>query len=219
MCARTSRSTISASAPIVSRCSVKARMRIRRACWSAATARNPASGRPPGSSVRRHPYGQKCIVGTVEFDGDHEETAWQRFLTTGPLGLLPLRPGACSLAWSCRHDYADRLMQMDDKEFIAELDAAIQGRLGRITKMGQRGAFPLVARDAATYVGDRTALIGDAAHVIHPLAGLGANIGFQDAAELAGLLIKAQARPGVDIGGRTLLRQYERRRHMRKINS
>jgi len=166
-----------------------------------------------GVGVRRHPYGQKCIVGTVEFDGDHEETAWQRFLTTGPLGLLPLRPGACSLAWSCQHDYADRLMRMDDAEFIAELDAAIQGRLGNITRMGPRGAFPLIARDAATYVADRTALIGDAAHVIHPLAGLGANIGFQDAAELAGLLVKAQARPGVDIGGRNLLRRYERRRH------
>jgi 2-octaprenyl-6-methoxyphenol hydroxylase len=166
-----------------------------------------------GVGVRRHPYGQKCIVGTVEFDGDHEETAWQRFLTTGPLGLLPLRPGACSLAWSCRHDYADRLMRMDDAEFTAELDAAIQGRLGRITRMGPRGAFPLIARDAATYVADRTALIGDAAHVVHPLAGLGANIGFQDAAELAGLLIKAQARPGTDIGGRQLLRRYERRRH------
>ncbi len=167
-----------------------------------------------GVAVRRHPYGQKCIVGTVEFDGDHEETAWQRFLTTGPLGLLPLRPGACSLAWSCQHDYADRLMQMDDDEFTAELDAAIQGRLGTITKMGQRGAFPLIARDAATYVANRTALIGDAAHVIHPLAGLGANIGFQDAAELEGLLVKAQARPGVDIGGRNLLRRYERRRHV-----
>jgi len=166
-----------------------------------------------GVSVKRHPYGQKCIVGTVEFDGDHEATAWQRFLATGPLGLLPLKPGACSLAWSCREEYADRLMRMDDEEFIAELDAAIQGRLGKITRMGPRGAFPLIARDAATYVAERTALMGDAAHVIHQLAGLGANIGFQDAAELAQLLIRAQARPGTDIGGRDLLRQYERRRH------
>ena len=166
-----------------------------------------------GVSVKRQPYGQKCIVGTVEFDGDHEQTAWQRFLTTGPLGLLPLKPGACSLAWSCERDYADRLMQMDDDAFIAELDDATAGRLGTITRMGPRGAFPLIARDAATYVAHRTALIGDAAHVIHPLAGLGANIGFQDAAELAGLLIKAQARPGADIGGRDLLRKYERRRH------
>ena len=166
-----------------------------------------------GIGVRRHPYAQKCIVGTVEFDGDHEATAWQRFLTTGPLGLLPLKDGACSLAWSCEQDYADRLMGMDDVEFIAELDAAIQGRLGTITGIGKRGAFPLIARDAATYIAERTALIGDAAHVIHPLAGLGANIGFQDAAELAGLLIKARGRPGADIGGRQLLRSYERRRH------
>jgi 2-polyprenyl-6-methoxyphenol 4-hydroxylase len=166
-----------------------------------------------GIGVRRHPYGQKCIVGTVEFDGDLEETAWQRFLTTGPLGLLPLRAGACSLAWSCDAEYADRLLQMDDDTFRDELDAAIEGRLGNITKIGKRGAFPLVARDAVTYVARRTALIGDAAHVIHPLAGLGANIGFQDAAELANLLLEARTRPGTDIGGNGLLQKYERRRH------
>jgi len=167
-----------------------------------------------GVSVNRRPYGQNCIVGTVEFDGDHEETAWQRFLSTGPLGLLPLSPGSCSLAWSCQHELADRLMQMDDAAFIAELDEAIQGRLGKITGIGKRGAFPLIARDAATYTADRTALIGDAAHVIHPLAGLGANIGFQDVSELARLLIKAQNEPRSEIGGRRLLRTYERRRQL-----
>ncbi len=167
-----------------------------------------------GVSVNRRPYGQNCIVGTVEFDGDHEETAWQRFLSTGPLGLLPLAPGSCSLAWSCQHELADRLMQMDDAAFIAELDEAIQGHLGKITGIGERGAFPLIARDAATYTADRTALIGDAAHVIHPLAGLGANIGFQDVAELARLLIKAQNEPRAEIGGRRLLRTYERRRQL-----
>jgi 2-polyprenyl-6-methoxyphenol 4-hydroxylase len=165
-----------------------------------------------GISVKRHPYGQKCIVGTVEFDGDHEETAWQRFLSTGPLGLLPLAPGSCSLAWSCQHELADRLMQMADAEFIAELDEAIQGRLGSITGIGKRAAFPLIARDASTYTAERTALIGDAAHVIHPLAGLGANIGFQDVSELASLLIKAQHEPRTEIGGRRLLSKYERRR-------
>ena len=165
-----------------------------------------------GISVRRHPYGQKCIVGTVEFAGDLEATAWQRFLTTGPLGLLPLSPGSCSLAWSCRQDMAERLMQLDDEAFIAELDEAIQGRLGTITGLGKRGAFPLIARDASKYVADRTALIGDAAHVIHPLAGLGANIGFQDVAELTRLLLKAQHGPRTEIGGRPLLSKYERRR-------
>jgi 2-polyprenyl-6-methoxyphenol 4-hydroxylase len=167
-----------------------------------------------GIGVRRRPYGQKCIVGTVRFDGDLDETAWQRFLTTGPLGLLPLSRGACSLAWSCDSKLADRLLAMDETTFIEELDAAIQGRLGTITGIRQRVAFPLIARDASTYVAERTALIGDAAHVIHPLAGLGANIGFRDAAELAKLLLIAQGRPGTDIGGSGFLKRYERRRHI-----
>jgi 2-octaprenylphenol hydroxylase len=135
-------------------------------------------------------------------------------LTTGPLGLLPLSRGACSLAWSCNKKLADRLLDMDDATFIDELDAAIQGRLGKITSIGRRGAFPLIARDASTYVAERTALIGDAAHVIHPLAGLGANIGFRDAAELAKHLLIAQGRPGTDIGGADFLKRYERRRHL-----
>jgi 2-octaprenylphenol hydroxylase len=165
-----------------------------------------------GISVKRHLYGQKCIVGTVEFDGDHEETAWQRFLTTGPLGLLPLSAGSCSLAWSCEQGMAERLMQLDDEAFIAELGHATRGWPGTITGIGKRGAFPLVARDSAEYIATRMALIGDAAHVIHPLAGLGANIGFQDVAELAGLLLKAQDGPREDIGSRRLLGRYERRR-------
>jgi 2-octaprenylphenol hydroxylase len=165
-----------------------------------------------GISVNRRPYGQKCIVGTVEFDGDHEETAWQRFLSTGPLGLLPLAPGFCSLAWSCEQPLADRLMDMDDASFIAELDESIQGHLGKITGIGPRGAFPLIARDASTYTAERTALVGDAAHVIHPLAGLGANIGFQDVSELTRLLVKAQDGPRAEIGGRSLLGKYQRRR-------
>jgi 2-polyprenyl-6-methoxyphenol 4-hydroxylase len=166
-----------------------------------------------GISVRRHPYDQKCIVGTVRFDGEHGETAWQRFLPTGPLGLLPLAPGYCSLAWSCETEYADRLMSLDDDAFIEELDAATLGHLGRITGMGPRGAFPLVARDASTYIGRRIALIGDAAHVIHPLAGLGANIGFQDVGLLTQLLVDAESGAANDIGAGAMLRAYERGRH------
>ncbi len=103
-------------------------------------------------------------------------------------------------------------MDLDDAAFIAELDESIQGHLGKITAIGKRGAFPLIARDASTYTADRTALEGDAAHVIHPLAGLGANIGFQDVSELTRLLVKAQDGPRAEIGGRSLLGKYQRRR-------
>jgi len=166
-----------------------------------------------GIGVSRHPYGQRCIVATIAFDGDLDATAWQRFLPTGPVGLLPLAPGYCSLAWSCDEAYAERVLDMSEGEFRAELDAAIQGRLGTITRVGPRASFPLIARDAATYVADRTALVGDAAHVIHPLAGLGANIGFQDVWALSRLLLEVEPVSSADIGAPRLLRRYERRRH------
>lgn len=166
-----------------------------------------------GIGTSRHPYGQRCIVATIAFDGDLDATAWQRFLPTGPVGLLPLAPGYCSLAWSCEEACADRLLALSDDEFGAELDAAIQGRLGVITGVGRRAAFPLVARDAATYVAARTVLVGDAAHVIHPLAGLGANLGFQDVRALSRLLLAIEAELSADIGAPGLLRRYERRRH------
>ncbi len=166
-----------------------------------------------GIAVRRHPYHQRCIVGTVYFEGDLEQTAWQRFLPTGPVGLLPLSAGHCSLAWSCEEEYAERLLSLDDATFCAELDEAIRGRLGTLTGVGQRASFPLIARDASTYIADRTVLVGDAAHVIHPLAGLGANIGFQDIWALSQSLLEVADDPGVDIGAPYRLRHYERRRH------
>jgi len=166
-----------------------------------------------GIGVSRHPYHQKCIVGTIQFDGDLEQTAWQRFLPTGPLGLLPLSPGHCSLAWSCDEVHAEHLLSLDNAGFRAELDEAIRGRLGHITGIDPRTAFPLVARDASTYIADRTVLVGDAAHVIHPLAGLGANIGFQDIWALAQGLLEVRNDPEADIGAAYRLRHYERRRH------
>ena len=165
-----------------------------------------------GIGVRLRPYGQRCIVGTIGFAGDLDATAWQRFLYTGPLGLLPLAPGFCSLAWSCDADRAEHLLQLSDEQFAGELAQATAGRLGEILSIGQRAAFPLTAREAVQYAAARTALIGDAAHVIHPLAGLGANIGFMDVETLARLVMSAASRPGRDIGGERLLRRYGRQR-------
>jgi 2-octaprenylphenol hydroxylase len=101
---------------------------------------------------------------------------------------------------------------MTDAQFIGELDRATDGCLGKIRRVGQRGAFPLTARDAMSYAGERTALIGDAAHVVHPLAGLGANIGFMDVATLAQLLLRPSRSGLVEIGGERMLRRYERKR-------
>jgi len=156
-------------------------------------------------------YQQKCIVGTIQFEGNLNATAWQRFLSTGPIGLLPLAPGYCSLAWSASRSYAEKIIEMDDETFIKTLNEAIQHRLGKILHVGTRKAFPLAAQHAKTYIAPRIALLGNAAHNIHPLAGLGANIGFQDVAAMHSLLLKAQS-DNSDIGAPTLLKEYEQLR-------
>ena len=165
-----------------------------------------------GAAVSGGAYQQRCIVGNIHFDGDHRRVAWQRFLSSGPLGLLPLADGCCSLAWSCRERRAHALLKMDDAAFITALDEAIGGRLGAITAVGERRSFPLSHLHAQRYVHGRTVLTGDAAHVIHPLAGLGANLGIMDAAALAAVLLRAHA-DGHDIGAHSMLRRYERWRH------
>lgn len=164
--------------------------------------------------VTRHPYHQRCIVGNIFFDGDLDRTAWQRFLKTGPLGLLPLGHGICSLAWSCDNATAKALLSLNDEAFIEQLNRATLGRLGKIIRISPRQSFPLMAQHANTYTAQRTILLGDAAHTIHPLGGLGANLGFQDVIAATQLLNHAKISRR-DIGRRYLLSQYEqkRRRH------
>ncbi len=155
-------------------------------------------------------YGQKCIVGTVHFDGDHQQTAWQRFLPTGPLGILPLAPGYCSLAWSCENEFADERLLESEQDFIESLEQALSGHLGHVLAMPKRVSYPLTHMHPQRYVSQRIALIGDAAHTIHPLAGLGANLGITDAAALAQVVLKQSEQKSFDPGQYEILRRYER---------
>lgn len=156
-------------------------------------------------------YQQRCIVGTVQFSGDHQSTAWQRFLPSGPLGMLSLSPQHASLAWSCDEGEAQRLLALTDNAFIKELEAALVGQFGEVVAMGKRASFPLFARHAASYHAHRIAIVGDAAHAIHPLAGLGANLGFQDVLALRHILL-GDGCDG-DVGAAHLLEQYSAKRH------
>ncbi len=156
-------------------------------------------------------YDQRAIVANVRPAEWHQETAWQRFLPTGPLALLPLADGRCSLVWSATHERATELMSMDDLSFSEALTDASEARLGRLALDGPRAAVPLRLQHAKQYVQTGLALIGDAAHAVHPLAGQGVNLGFLDAAELVAAIEYGRAR-GRNIAGLWTLRRYERAR-------
>lgn len=133
-------------------------------------------------------YKQRGIVATVTTQKAHCQTAWQRFLATGPLAFLPLADGRSSIVWSADDRFADELMSLDEAEFLKQLTIAADGALGEIEAIERRACFPLKVQQAAEYVSGNVVLVGDAAHTIHPLAGLGVNLGLGDVEELLGML-------------------------------
>lgn len=157
------------------------------------------------------PYRQTAVVTHLEPERNHAATAWQRFLRDGPLGMLPLADGRISVVWSTSPVAAQQAMDASAAELGRLLTVASDGVLGQLTVAGPTGAFRLGAQHAEDYVRSGVALIGDAAHAIHPLAGQGANLGLQDAAELARVLDAAIA-DGLHPGDRPVLRRYERAR-------
>lgn len=171
-----------------------------------------------GFRCRTWAYGQSAIVTTVTTEQPHGDTARQIFRDTGPLAFLPLRQSTTSkqspissIVWSLSTDEARRIMALDDTAFCAELGAAFEHRLGKVIATDKRYCFPLTQNHAVDYVLPGVALIGDAAHTIHPLAGQGINLGFLDAAVLAEEILAAHAK-GLPIEDFTVLRRYQRRR-------
>ncbi|MGI9309802.1 MAG: FAD-dependent monooxygenase [Gammaproteobacteria bacterium] len=163
-----------------------------------------------GINVRAHDHGQRAVVTHVESEILHADTAWQRFLEGGPVALLPLRDGRSSVVWSCTDQRAKELLELDAKTFSQQLGAATDHVLGALHQTDALAAFPLATAHAARYTGPRFALIGDAAHRIHPLAGQGINLGLLDAAALAETLSRECASEYFDPGDWVLLRRYER---------
>ncbi|MBB3102631.1 2-octaprenyl-3-methyl-6-methoxy-1,4-benzoquinol hydroxylase [Azomonas macrocytogenes] len=181
----------------------------------AADGANSAIRRLAGCKTREWDYLHHAIVTSVRCAGTHQRTAWQRFTDDGPLALLPLvRNGDehwCSIVWSCTPEQSRRLMELDDVAFAEALGTAFEERLGKVLEADPRLCIPLRQRHAKRYVQTGLALIGDAAHTIHPLAGQGVNLGFLDAAVLAEVLLHAHER-GEQLSDLRVLSRFERRR-------
>ena len=164
-----------------------------------------------GIDVETWAHEQKALVTILETAAGHRDTAWQRFLPTGPIGMLPLLDGRISIVWSTTAAEAEAALAMTDDELSARLTEVSDGVLGRLRVAGPRGAFPLISQHARHYVQDGFALAGDAAHSIHPLAGQGVNLGFADVSVLARYVRDAMDREE-NPGDLPALRRYERAR-------
>jgi len=176
--------------------------------------------------VREWDYGHTAIVATVKTAQPHGYTCWQRFTSEGPLAFLPLQVDTvgmpdeyhCSLVWSATTSLADELMALDGVAFCQRLEMAFEARLGSIERVSERKAIPLRQRHAQDYYRPQLALVGDAAHTIHPLAGQGVNLGFYDVAALADEVARACAR-GVPLEDESILKRYQRIRKSHNLSA
>jgi len=174
-----------------------------------------------GAGVQYWSYGQQGIVAVVRTSVPNSGLAWQRFLSGGPLAFLPLADGSSSIVWSCPDAEAQRLLNLEPESFCAELETAMgaaeadepgkAGMFGRVLECGPRAAFPLYMQLSDTYAAGHAVLIGDAAHVVHPLAGQGVNLGLMDAAALVETLVGSR-KEGHEAVSEKALRRFARSR-------
>ena len=173
----------------------------------AADGRGSSTRTLAGIETMNGSYGQSAIVANVATDQTHQFTAWQKFLSTGPLAFLPLANGESSIVWSCDTSLAQDMLALDDDAFCVALSDAFDSRLGKVIRAGERQSFPLGWHSCQQWLSHRVLLIGDAAHSVHPLAGQGVNLGFSDVALLIDLIGDLE-----NPWNKKRLRQYERQR-------
>lgn len=183
----------------------------------AADGRNSPLREAAGIRMARWKYAHQAIVSVLRHDRPHDNVAYEIFYPGGPFALLPMTDDEAghrsAIVWSVPEDDAAGWLALSDADFAAEAQAAMGGFLGDIAMLAPRSSYPLGFHHAATITGLRLALVGDAAHAIHPIAGQGLNLGFRDAAALAQVLVEG-ARLGLDLGDRQLLDRYQRWRSL-----
>ena len=160
-----------------------------------------------GIGTVRRDYGQTAVIANVTPGRPHGHVAWERFTDTGPMALLPLEGERCALVWTLRDDQVQDVLALDDAAFLARLQARFGYRMGRFVQVGERFAYPLSLLQAQRSTDTRLALIGNAVHTLHPIAGQGFNLGLRDVAALAEVVTDA-LRAGQDPGSDTVLRHY-----------
>jgi 2-octaprenyl-6-methoxyphenol hydroxylase len=176
---------------------------------AAAEGRTSPTRAAAGIEVMRWDYRQTGIVATLAHEREHRGLAVERFFPEGPCAILPMTGRRSSIVWAAENRLAQELIRLDDDEFMGELAERVGDALGALTLAGPRWHYPLSMVQARRYTGRRLALVGDAAHAIHPIAGQGWNLALRDVAALAELVVDAQ-RLGLDPGGATVLARYER---------
>ena len=162
-----------------------------------------------GVEAQSRDYEQTAVITTVLPQKFHDGVAYERFTASGPLALLPLEGGRCTLVLTLSKDQAEAAMQWSDAEFLAEVQRRFGFRLGRFLKVGRRVPYPLSLTRASRTSAGRCVIIGNAAQGLHPIAGMGFNLGLRDVASLAELLAEHRHEPGFDPGGATLLADYD----------
>lgn len=161
-----------------------------------------------GVSVTKHDYGQAAIITNVEMEYSHNNVAYERFTETGPLAFLPMTQNRCSVAWTINAENTDEIMSLSDDAFSEMLQQRFGFRLGHIVKVGKRNAYPLAYVESDQLIKGRVAIIGNAAHALHPVSGQGYNLALRDVAEIAELIASAD-----DPGQESLLTEYHDKRY------